>query len=302
MAVSIGNKILASDFNTLRTEVNRWFADNYAGTISFGNANQTWGWGGSAAIQVISSNQILASEMNQLINRCNLGENICNGVTGQLTQVVPGNKIYASEFNSTETKSDSIGTNRLDIASAELSLVTGGNSARATNWGAGTAVNCTFRYTFASFDQARYFFNSGGALVVSGTISGYSTGTGWDGAGVDQVLTNMGSVYMNHTQTVQTGTGGSPSSTGYYDLGTSYTNIFQQTGTGAYNNVTAVVAARYGSGGSYVEVRVTLTPGTGRNVNGTTTIWTQPRKLNDQNISGVTLTITAPSYSLIDPL
>jgi ABC-type Fe2+-enterobactin transport system substrate-binding protein len=45
-----------------------------------------------------------------------------------------------------------------------------------------------------------------------------------------------------------------------------------------------------------------MTPGAGRNVNGTTTINTQPRKLNNQSINGVTLTVDAPVYSLIDPL
>jgi hypothetical protein len=244
----------------------------------------------------------MASDMNQLINRCNIGENICNGVTGQVAPVVTGNKIYASEFNDTETKSDDVATNRLDIEAAEMSLVSGGNSQKTINWGAGVAINCTFRYTFASFDKARYFFNSGGALVLSGTISGYSIGTGWDGAGFDEILTNMGGVIMNHTATTQTGTGGTPSSTGYYDLGTSYTNIFSQTGSGVYSDATLVIAARYGSSGAYVEVRVTMTPGAGRNVNGTTTIYTQPRKLNNQSINGVTLTVDAPVYSLIDPL
>jgi hypothetical protein len=304
MAVSIGSKIEANDFNLLRTQVNRWFADNYAGSITFGNPNQTYGWGGSAAIQAVAGNQIMASEMNELINRCNIGVNIVDDITvaGPLTPVVTGNKILANDYIYTELKSNNITSNRTDIKGTEMSLVSGGNSQKTIPWGAGVAINCTFRYTFASFDKARYFFNSGGAIVLSGLISGYSTGTGWDGAGFDEILTNMGSVIMNHTATTQTGTGGTPSSTGYYDLGTSYTNIFSQTGSGVYSDATLVIAARYGSSGAYVEVRVTMTPGAGRNVNGTTTIYTQPRKLNNQNENGVTLTIDAPVYSLIDPL
>jgi hypothetical protein len=300
MAVVQGNKALASDYNTLRTEVNRWFADNYAGSISFGNSNQTYGWGGSAVPAVNQGDAMLASQMNALIDRCNIGEDICNSVSGQLSQIVAGNNILASEFNAIETKSDSITTNRLSIESAELSIGTAGNIQRSTTWSA--AINCTVRYTFTSFDKARYFFNAGGAIMTYGSISGYSTGTGWDGAGFNQIFTNLGTVSMNYTQTTQTGSGGTPSVIGYYDLTTSFANIFIQTGTGAYSDAVLTVAARRSSSGNWVEMRVTLTPGAGRSVNGTTVITSQRRLLNGQSSGAASLTITAPTYSVTDPL
>jgi len=300
MTVSAGNKALASDYNTLQTAINRWFADNYAGSISFGNSNQSYGWGGSAASSVSSGQLMTAAQMNALIDRCNIGEDICNNVSGQLSQIVAGNSITAAEFNAIESKSNSINTNRLDIESAELSLTTGGSSARSTTWS--SAVNCTFRYTFASFDKARYFFNSGGAFNISGSITGYSTGAGWDGAGFNEIFTNMGTVLMNYTETTQSGSGGTAYSIGYYDLTTSYQTIFSQTGTGAYTDATLVIEARRSSSGNYIEIRVTLTPGSGRSVDGTTTITTQYRKLDNQSSGAVSLSITAPTYSLIDGL
>ena len=147
MAVVQGNQILASEFNTLRGEVNRWFADNYP-SVTFGDGNQTYGWGGSAAGSVSAGNEILASEMNALIDRCNIGEDVVNGVSGAISQVVTGNLIQASEFNAVETKSDAITTNRLDIEAAEMSLAGTNSSVRSTNWAA--AINCTFRRTFTS--------------------------------------------------------------------------------------------------------------------------------------------------------
>lgn len=300
MTVVAGNKALASDYNTLRTEVNRWFADNYAGSISFGNANQSYGWGGAAVGSVSAGDLMTAAQMNALINRCNIGEDICSGVSGALSQIVAGNQMTAAEFNAIETKSDAITTDRLNMEAAEMSTGGGGNSARSTTWAA--AINATYRYTFTSFDKARYFFNSGGALTFFGTISGYSTGTGWDGAGFNEIFTNMGTVTMNHTQTTQSGSGGTPTSIGYYDLTTAYQTIHTQTGTGVYSNATLVLAARYGSSGAYIELRVTLTPEAGRSVNGTTTCYTQRRILNTQSSGGVGLTITAPTYSLIDGL
>jgi len=301
MSVVQGNPVLASDYNTLKDEINKWFGDSNP-SMTFGNGNQSYGWGGSNVSAVVAGNDMLASEMNALIDRCNVGEDICNSVSGQLSQIVAGNVVTAAEFNAIETKSDLIDTNRLDIEAAELSLTAGGNSVRSTNWG--VPINCTFRYTFSNFAEARYFFNSGGALNIYGTITGYSTGTGWDGEGIDEMLTDMGTLLMNYTQTTRSG----PiitSSIGYYDLTTGYQTLYSATGSGAYgypSEVTILIEARYGSSGAYVEFRVTLTPESGRTVDGTTTITTQQRKLDNQSSGAVSLIITAPSYSLIDGL
>jgi len=112
----------------------------------------------------------------------------------------------------------------------------------------------------------------------------------------------MGTILMDHTQTTQSGSGGTPTAIGYYDLSTSYQTIFSQTGSGAYTDATLVIEARYGASGAYIEVRITLTPGSGRSVDGTTTITTQYRKLDNQASGAETLTITAPTYSLVGAL
>lgn len=300
MTVVAGNKALASDYNTLRSEVNRWFADNYAGSISFGNANQSYGWGGSEVASVSAGDLITAAQMNALIDRCNIGQDVVNGVSGSLSSVVAGTSITAAEFNAIETKSDSITTNRLDIENAELTVGGGGSSVRSTNWS--SAINATYRYTFSDFDEARYFWNSGGAITFYGTITGYSTGPGYDGAGFNEIFTNMGTVTMNYTETTYTGSGGTPSAVGFYDLSTAYQTIHTQTGSGAYSDATLVLAARYGGSGAYVELRVTLTPEAGRTVNGTTTCTSNRRILSAQSSGAASLTITAPSYSLVDGL
>jgi len=299
MAVVQGNAALASDFNTLRGEINDWFFDPNA-SMTFGDGQQTYGWGGSAAAVVVAGNLMTAAQMNTLIDRCNIGEDICNVVTGQLSQIVAGNQMTAAEFNAIETKSDLIATNRLDIEAAELSLAAGGASARSTTWSA--AIDCDMKYTFSNFAAARYFFNSGGAFNISGTITGYSTGTGWDGAGFNQIFTNMGTILMNYTNTTQSGSGGTPSSIGFYNLTAVNQLIFQQTGTGAYTDAVFQVYARRNSTGSIVWIQSVLTPGSGRSVNGTTTITSQKRKLIDQSSGAASLVITTPVYSLDDPL
>ena len=299
MAVVQGNAALASDFNTLKDEVNKWFGDSNPSMV-FGAGDQTHGWGGTNAAAVVQGNLMQASEMNTLMDRVNIGADIVNTVGGSIGNVSAGANIVASIFNSVETFSDALSTGRLDIEAAELSLAAGGNSVRSTTWSA--AINCTFRYTFASFAKARYFFNSGGAFNITGAITGYSTGTGWDGAGFNEIFTNMGTILMNYTQTTESGSGGTPTAVGYYDLTTSYVNIYTATGTGAYTDATLAIAARRSASGNYVEIRITLTPGAGRSVNGTTTITTQKRKLINQSSGAASLAITTPTYSLIDGL
>jgi len=298
MSVIQGNDALASDYNTLRIIINKWFADNYT-SISFGDGNQTYGYGGSAVSTVNAGNDMLASHMDELRDRCNIGVNMTS-VTGLLSDIAVDDDILATDYNDTETKSTSINSNRMNIDVGELSLLSGGSSVRTTSYIA--AIDCTFRYAQINFNNSRYFWNTGGAVNIYGVITGYSTGTGYDGAGINEILSTMGTITMNHTQTIQSGSGGIPTSIGFYDLTTSYQTIFTQTGSGAYSDATLVIEARRNSSGSYVEVRVTITPESGRTVDGTTTITSQYRKLDNQASGGETLTITAPTPTVQDHL
>ena len=306
MAVVQGDPATAGDYNTLRGEVNRWFADNYP-TVPFGNSNQSYGWGGSAVPSVSTGNLMEASQMNPLVDRCNIGQDICNNVSGTLPQVVATDGMTAAEFNAIESKSDLITTNRNDIESAELSLHAGGNTVTSAIWTG--SRSCTFRYTFTDLTAARYFFNSGGAFNISATITGYSTGTGWDGEGWDDVFTNMGTVTMDYTQTTQSGALGSPSAFGYYDLPSngSWLTIFSQQGPGVYYQNDLYLSAKqvnFGGGGgpAYVELKVLLSYTAGENIDGTITITTQYRKLDNQSSGAASLVIAAPVYSLTDPI
>ena len=111
MAVVQGNLVLASDYNTLKDEVNdTWFGDPNP-SMTFGNGSQTIGWGGSEVSAVVAGNEMQASEMNALIDRINIGADIVTSVGGSLLNVSVGANILASIFNSAETFSDG-GNNR----------------------------------------------------------------------------------------------------------------------------------------------------------------------------------------------
>jgi len=293
MTVTQGTRTLSSEYNTLNTAVNKWFGDNYP-SVTFGDGNQTYGWGGSNSAVVSVGDQRATIQMNRLTDRCNIGTDIVNNVTGQLSQI-SGN-ILASEYNTIETKAGLIDTNRLDIdIGVETSLLTGGNSVRTTDYSA--MIDCVFSYTQASFAKQRYFWNSGGAITVNGTITGYTVDGGFfDGAGIDEILTAMGTVTMNYTETIQSGSGGTPTSIGYYDLTTDYQLIFTQTGTGVYSDAYVYVYAKLTtSTGDVVKLKLEVVPETDRVVDGTTTITSQYRILDDQSSGAASLIITDPT-------
>lgn len=86
--------------------------------------------------------------------------------------------------------------------------------------------------TWTTADEARYFFNSGGQFQFTAERSGGSSGlknSTWTA-----MLSSMGTISMNHTQTTCTGTGVT-SSLGFYDLTTTNNLIFEKDApAGAY--------------------------------------------------------------------
>ena len=93
---------------------------------------------------------------------------------------------------------------------------------RTTAW---QQVVQTVTVTFATGDDARYFFNTGSQIEFSSERSGGSPGI--KNATWTSMLSGMGTVSMNHTQTTCTGTG-ETSTIGFYDLTTTYGVIFQK--------------------------------------------------------------------------
>lgn len=298
MTVSVGTIALASDYEILADKVDAWFTDNCP-SCTFGDSNERSGWGGTTTPLVASADEMLASQMNELIDRINIGATI-TGVASTLPRLSPGDLVLASQYNNAEANELLVAGSKNNILPGELSLINGTQSQRTASYT--SAVNTTFRYTFSNFNEARYFFNSGGSLDFNGTISGYTTGWGYDGQGVNAILTTMGTISMNYTLTTQSGSGGTTTTLGYYDLTTSYQLIFQQAGTGAYSDAYVRLEARRSILGEYVEVRFSVIPETGRIVDGTTTAYAKYKKLDDQSSGSILLQIDPPStIAVVEP-
>ena len=291
ITLKVSKKATPANYEALALEVDEWYT-NGCSSCSFGDdPEQLFGWGGTATPAVAPGDLMTPAQMNELIDRINIGVGMTS-VTGTLDRITDST-VLPSEFNAAVAKELLVRAQKNTINASELSQVSGTSNARAAVYT--NTINATFRYTFSDFNDARYFFNSGGTLDIDGTITGYSTGWTFDGEGINEILTTMGVVSMDYTAVTQSGSGGSTSSIGYYDLTETYQNMFTQTGTGVYSNASLTLEARRSASGNYVEIRVSITPEVGRTVNGTTTINADYKKLDDQTSGDITLQITDPT-------
>ncbi len=113
-------------------------------------------------------------------------------------------------------------------------------STRSTAWT--NTLFHEFTVIFGVEDQARYFFNSGGKIRFVAARDGGTAG------GVNTVLTSMlssmGQINFSAINTTYTGTGGTSSSIGYYNLTGTYQTVFTAVGSGAFPNISYSVLAR----------------------------------------------------------
>lgn len=257
--------VQASDYNSFSSTINEVYADLYPGATTLPNAGL--GYGQSPIGTVTAGNAILASQWNTLFN------SMRNTGTHQGTTAVPplpasgpisGDTIvsYNTLGNPTavNTLLTTLKTNRFNIALGQFTLNNGTPYASVSSWT--TALTYTTRVNFSSWNNARYFFNSGGTLRVRGA-SAY-VGASPVQTGFKTVLeTNMSPLLFGYnfvTQNSGTNVGASP--VGFYGLTTSYQEVYKCFLTGGYSTecfvaVDVKLAAAAGTNG-LIDFRVRL--------------------------------------------
>jgi hypothetical protein len=241
--VIVGDTITAAQYNGLQSRID---------TI-MGVGSSTNGYG-----QVLTSSQVSAGEtvtaaqMDALrtdLNKANnhqIGSNalVGNIAVGQIIGAdasgpdVDNLTVTDEGFNDYDTAVGVIETNKLVLDSGNSSVEAATTSSRSTNWN-GTITH-VFTVTFADSDSRRHFFNSGGEIRFSANLSGQS---GSKSNNWSTLLSNMGTIKFNYTETVSTGTG-SGTTIGNYDLTGTYQTIFDKTGSGNYVENDYNIAAR----------------------------------------------------------
>jgi hypothetical protein len=250
MSYSQGNLIEATDYN------------NIIGTSPGSTANRlntVWaagsgsaGYGQTPVSTVSASALVTAAQWASLINTLNSVRTHQTGSGSGISAPVAGNQI--NYLSSLQTQIDTSYTNRLTFNSN--SAVTAGSALAYAAWTV-TATNGSdtgtltrafgARATFASADQARYFFNAGGRLKFN--ISGTSA-AGARSVAALALLNNMGGValFSANTNTGRTGTGGTytnDATRGYYTSTSSNIAIVSLTSTTtSYTTDTGTIAVK----------------------------------------------------------
>jgi hypothetical protein len=168
-------------------------------------------------------------------------------------------------------------TNRFLIDSSQSSITSVLTSIRTSAWT--NSVTHEFTATFQTEDLARYFFNAGGEIrLAASRTGGVSNGPN---TAITDLLVSSGTTRMGAVTTSSTGTSGTvASSIGYYGLTNNYQQLYTNTGTGPYANVSYTITARRenyagqnGGNGNLIRMRavISLAGYTTVSVSGTTT-------------------------------
>ena len=234
MSYSQGNLIEATDYNNIigtspGSTTNRL---NTVWAVGSGSA----GYGQTPVSSVSASALVTAAQWASLINTLNSTLTHQAGSGSGISAPVAGNQI--NYLSTLQTQVNNSYTNRLTFASN--SAVTAGSALAYAAWTV-TATNGVntgtltrafgARASFASADQARYFFNSGGRLKFN--VTGTSA-AGARSVAALALLNNLGgiAIFSANTNGGRTGTGGT--------LGTNDTAKGYYTST--FNANTTVVA------------------------------------------------------------
>ena len=237
MVASPNTVVLASEYNSVAEVVNKIFGDKYS-TASVTDANRAlthkFGWGAVNIEDALTiGTDITAERLQDLVERTNVSTDrtilpdtilIFNVPTGR-TDVVKYSLIRAEDLNLVESKFNTllINNNHLTVDAANASSLiitpTGPAYNRTSVWQ--HQLNGEHKWTFNSYNHARYFFNGGGQLRVSMNITGGSTAGYYNWS---DILNEMGQLNFTYDNVFESAafTGGTSEGKGFYDLTENY--------------------------------------------------------------------------------
>ena len=174
MAYSVGSTILDDDYNIFATGNAAGTGDNSVNNINtiLGTGTGDKGYGQTNTLSAVSAgNTVQATSWANLVARnSTLASHQGTSITA-ITQPSAGNTVEV--FSALSANIDAVNTDR-NNAAAEGSDSTV-NSVTTTAWNTSSTLSKTF--TFASANQARYFFNAGGQIRISWSRTGGTSST-----------------------------------------------------------------------------------------------------------------------------
>jgi hypothetical protein len=213
--MAIGDIISADDYNSIRNKI--------VPVIGPGSGNRGYG-------QAVQSSSVSAGNIVTKAQWDNLRFDIYNALLHQ-TGAIPGITNVAENsvirYGATQpvfqydTLSTTADNNRFNIGTGRFSPLPGTTVSRNFSWA--SSATATVTVTFATSDQARYFFNSGGKIRFTSSL-------GNDGTSKDQ---NTSWINLLSAAGTRQFAGNSPS-VNFYTLTSSYQTWFTTTATSPY--------------------------------------------------------------------
>jgi len=238
-----------------------------------GRLNQIMGTGTSGYGQVVLSNQVAATERVLESDINSLYRDMVNARTHQtgteptsIQEVTTADLIAADNsldptipieqtWSSYESLMTTIETDKRVIHSSQADLVNAGaNAVRTTAWGgpasAPQEIIHRVKFTFVSATAIRHWFNAGGELRMSATLTGYTNTKGGNWAAM---FTAMGNIRFNYTGMFSTNSVGTSTTLTPYNLTTTETLGYSKAGSAVYaDNLYSVYANTENSGKTLV--------------------------------------------------
>jgi hypothetical protein len=245
MAYQTGDSILDDHYNGFATSVNAIWGTG-TGDAGYGQ--------GTTVSAVTAGSAVAASQWVTLLARVTSSASHQGSTITSITNPSAGDVIGAIAAISTNIAT--VTTNRLNVATRQSATTTNRDST-ATFTG---TMTFTHKWAWASTNQARYFFNAGGRLGMSGTLTGHTSdakANAWAA-----LLTAAGTYFINGQTSGKSGGSGSPTTNdtdkGYYDLTATYATVFKQAeGTSPYTANFVQWQARTQDSAASVEVSCT---------------------------------------------
>jgi hypothetical protein len=240
MTYSQGSTILATDYNG--------FVSTNAANVNaqWSTGVTTFGYGETTIDTVAALATITATQWSSLNSKISsMASHTGTSITSRANPVA-GNTITILAALNTDITNINANRGNAVASGAQYTTISGSNS-KTTGTGSGAAawtITFTSTVTWASANAARYFFNAGGRIKVQ--TSKTSTGQLADAEWNDLATTLCGAIFITgggalgtqtiaatpYTGTTKSGGTGTPNilttTTGWYNLTTSDTNIYKQ--------------------------------------------------------------------------
>jgi len=296
--MSLNSDITAAGFVTIQNK-----AEELLGTgAATRGYNQT-----VLSSDVFSGNQITRAQWDLLKTDI---VNILYHQNGELPNIVSVNAGDVIGFGASHpnTNYDTLLTtadqNRFQIAATQSAVSSKGSATYTSAWS--SSAQFTLTVTFASADQGRYFFNSGGKVRINTTITGGTNTAQYNawlnvlnavgirsfGADTDPLvnyytLTSSFQIYYQNSLST-------PYSANNYRLEAKTDVANNSTGTATILTLRVTLTDNYTDSGAGFDPN----PAPGDSVDGTLTISVEELKASGTLIPSGTFTIASPAYSL----